>query len=148
MNLDEHFSFGENDKSRRSDGTFDFANFMKCIEDLSYSAMFSSEENSKKFVFKPLAKKIAENNNPELMSNKPPRFSGQSTTNQAVREKTYLSFAKSSILERKNELGLILDLVSSCLDVDPKKRPTIQGLLNSPIFQLDNNEMTNAVRFS
>ena len=31
-----------------------FQNFMKCIEDLSYSAMFASEENSKKFVFKPL----------------------------------------------------------------------------------------------
>ena len=52
------------------------------------------------------------------------------------------------VLERKNELGLILDLISSCLDVDPKKRPTIQGLLNSPIFMLDKNELTNAVRFS
>jgi len=51
-------------------------------------------------------------------------------------------------LERKNELGLILDLISSCLDEDPKKRPTIQGLLHSPIFMLDEHEMTNAVRFS
>jgi len=42
-----------------------------------------------------------------------------------VREKAYLGLAKASILERKNELGLILDLVSSCLDIDPKKRPTI-----------------------
>ena len=82
------------------------------------------------------------------MSGKPPRFPGQQTTSQSVREQTYLSFAKASILERKNELGLILDLVSSCLDVDPKKRPTIQGLLNSPLFQLDSNELTNAVRFS
>lgn len=52
------------------------------------------------------------------------------------------------VLERKNELGLILDLISSCLDVDPKKRPTIQGMLNSPIFMLDKHEQTNAVRFS
>ena len=52
------------------------------------------------------------------------------------------------VLERKNELGLILDLISSCLDVDPKKRPTIQGMLNSPIFMLDKHELTNAVRFS
>lgn len=56
--------------------------------------------------------------------------------------------AKSQVLERKNELGLILDLISACLDVDPKKRPTIQGLLHSPIFQLDAQEKTNAVRFS
>ena len=58
------------------------------------------------------------------------------------------SFAKTEVLERKNELGLILDLISSCLDVDPKRRPTIPGLLKSPIFQLDSYEMTKAVRFS
>jgi len=52
------------------------------------------------------------------------------------------------VLSRKNELGLILDLVASCIDVDPKKRPTIKGLLHSPIFSLDNYERTNAVRFS
>lgn len=37
----------------------------------------------------------------------------------------YLAFAKAEVLERKNELGLILDLIASCLDADPKKRPTI-----------------------
>lgn len=52
------------------------------------------------------------------------------------------------MLARKNELGLILDLISSCLDVDPKRRPTIPGLLTSPLFQLDSYEMTKAVRFS
>jgi len=52
------------------------------------------------------------------------------------------------VLERKNELGLILDLISSCLDPDPKKRPTISGMLHSPIFSLDKHELTNAVRFS
>jgi serine/threonine protein kinase len=56
--------------------------------------------------------------------------------------------AKSQVLERKNELGLILDLISACLDVDPKKRPTIQGLLHSAIFKMDSQEQTNAVRFS
>lgn len=58
------------------------------------------------------------------------------------------AFAKAGVLARKNELGLILDLISSCLDVDPKRRPTIPGLLNSPLFQLDSYEMTKAVRFS
>ena len=41
-----------------------------------------------------------------------------------------------------------MDLIASCIDMDPKKRPTIKGLLTSPIFSLDNYEMTNAVRFS
>ena len=35
------------------------------------------------------------------------------------------TFAKAEVLERKNELGLVLDLIASCLDMDPKKRPTI-----------------------
>ena len=58
------------------------------------------------------------------------------------------AFAQAGVLARKNELGLILDLISSCLDVDPKRRPTIPGLLKSPLFQLDSYEMTKAVRFS
>jgi serine/threonine protein kinase len=58
------------------------------------------------------------------------------------------SFAKADVLDRKNELGLVLDIISSCLDMDPKKRPTIQGLLHSPLFSLDKYELTNAVRFS
>lgn len=57
-------------------------------------------------------------------------------------------FAQKEVLERKNELGLVLDLIASCLDMDPKKRPTIQGLLNSPLFAMDKYELTNAVRFS
>jgi len=35
-------------------------------------------------------------------------------------------------------MGLIIDLLSACLDVDPKNRPTINGLLNSHVFKLDN----------
>ena len=37
-------------KFRSKDGKFNFANFMKCIEQLSYSSMFS-DSNSKKFNF-------------------------------------------------------------------------------------------------
>ncbi len=37
----------------------------------------------------------------------------------------FKAFAQAEVLERKNELGLILDLIASCLDMDPKKRPTI-----------------------
>lgn len=58
------------------------------------------------------------------------------------------AFAKSAVLERKNELGLIMDLISSCLDLDPKRRPTIPGLLSSPLFQMDEYELTKAIRFS
>ena len=57
-------------------------------------------------------------------------------------------FSQAEVLARKNELGLILDLVASCLDMDAKKRPTINGLLHSPLFAMDKYEHTNAVRFS
>ena len=77
-----------------------------------------------------------------------PSYPGQQARASTYREKTYLTLAKAMVLERKNELGLILDLISSCLDEDPKKRPDIEGLLRSPIFMLDDHEMTNAVRFS
>lgn len=65
-----------------------------------------------------------------------------------VRRRILEGFANAEILARKNELGLILDIISSCIDVDPKNRPTIQGLLASPLFQLDKYELTNAERFS
>jgi len=52
------------------------------------------------------------------------------------------------VLRRKNEMGLILDLLASCLDVDAKQRPAIGGLLNSHIFKLDAYETVSAVRFS
>lgn len=79
---------------------------------------------------------------------KKPTFPGQASTNNETRLKMMQAFAKTTVLARKNELGLILDLISSCLDVDPKKRPTINGLLHSPLFQMDNYELTKAVRFS
>lgn len=130
------YTFAEDDPNHRNDGSFNFENFMKSIESLSYSAMFT-KGNSKKFTFKPLTQQIEENNNPGKEAVQAPRFPGQQQKNSAFREKTYLALAKSMVLERKNELGLILDLISSCLDVDPKKRPTIPGMLNSPIFMLD-----------
>lgn len=146
-NLQDIHAFADEDPSSGKDGSFNFANFMKSIASLSYSAMFT-DGNSKKFTFKPLTQQIEENNNPNKEPAQAPRFPGQQTKNSAVREKTYLALAKAQVLERKNELGLILDLISSCLDVDPKKRPTVEGLLHSPIFMLDEPELTNAVRFS
>ncbi len=93
-----------------------FDNFMKCIEDLSYSGMFT-KENSKKFNMP----KIDVSNQQEEM----PRFAGQQDKQHSIRVQFMKTMAKAQVLERKNELGLILDLISSCLDVDPKKRPTI-----------------------
>jgi serine/threonine protein kinase len=60
----------------------------------------------------------------------------------------YQALAKDEIYKNKNELGLIIDLISSCLDPDPNKRPTIKGLRHSPLFKLDKYEKVNAVRFS
>ena len=137
-NLKDLYSFAgeEGDTFGNPDGSFNFKNFMSAVESLSYGAAFT-EGNSKKFIFKPLTKQIAENGNTKLDSATVPRFPGQQTKNSTVREKTYLQLAKAQVLDRKNELGLILDLVASCLDVDPKKRPTVQGLLNSPMLMMD-----------
>jgi serine/threonine protein kinase len=117
---------------------------MKCIKNLSISSLFE-QGNSKKFTFQSIAKDIQDNGN---LKDKPPRFPGQSSSQQELRQKMIQVFAKSEVLERKNELGLVLDLIASCLDMDPKKRPTIQGLLNSLLFAMDKYELTNAVRFS
>jgi serine/threonine protein kinase len=55
--------------------------------------------------------------------------------------------ASAEILSRKNELGLILDTISSCLEMDPEKRPTIRGLINSPLFDIDSSERAQQTRF-
>ncbi len=46
------------------------------------------------------------------------------------------------------ELGQILDLISSCLSFEPSARPTIKQLYHSPLFQMDNIETINAKHFS
>ena len=61
--FNDMYTFAEDDPYHNNDGTFNFANFMKSIESLSYSAMFT-HGNSKKFTFKPLTQQIEENNNP------------------------------------------------------------------------------------
>ena len=43
LNLEEEFQFEQSDKPGKSNGAFDFENFIQCIEGLSYSSMFSSE---------------------------------------------------------------------------------------------------------
>jgi len=48
----------------------------------------------------------------------------------------------------KNDLGLLLDLIALCLQVNPDKRPTVKGLLNCSLFQLDKYETTQAKRFA
>jgi hypothetical protein len=60
-----------------------------------------------------------------MIKDQAPRFPGQSHTSTEIRKKMFQLFAKAEILDRKNELGLILDIIASCLDMDPSKRPTI-----------------------
>jgi serine/threonine protein kinase len=109
-------------------GDFDFSNFMKCITQLSYSAMFTSQ-NSTKFNLRNLDE-ITKARAQNII----PRFSGIQTASEQTRMQSYTRLASAEILGRKNELGLIIDTIASCLEIDPKKRPTIRGLLNSPLF--------------
>lgn len=113
---------------------------------MSFSSLFT-KENSKKFHFKSIEEQLNDYEN-EKGSNKIIAFPGESKPNKEQRLKLLRSFAKAGVLARKNELGLILDLISSCLDFDSKKRPTIPGLRNSPLFKLDKYELTQAKRFS
>ena len=129
------------------ESTLNFENFIKCLKGRSYSSLFT-QENSKKFHFKSIADQLEQADGPGLDGPRAPRYPGQASSSQASRMRLLTAFARADVLSRKNELGLILDLVSSCLDPDPKRRPTIAGLLGSPLFQLDTFEMTKAVRFS
>ena len=103
-----------------------FENFIKCLQGRSYSSLFT-QENSKKFHFKNLTTQLEEIDGKK--GAQPPRYPGQTTTQEASRLRLMKAFTKAAILSRKNELGLILDLISSCLDFDAKRRPTNNGLL-------------------
>lgn len=46
------------------------------------------------------------------------------------------------------EIGEFLDIIAVCLQIDPRKRPTISGLLNSRVFELDNYETLQATRLA
>jgi Ca2+-binding EF-hand superfamily protein/serine/threonine protein kinase len=46
------------------------------------------------------------------------------------------------------EIGEFLDIIGLCLQINPKKRPTISGLLNSKVFNLDNYETLQAKRIA
>ena len=50
--------------------------------------------------------------------------------------------------EHLNRIGCYLDLIAACLDFSPSKRPTIQGLFHSPVFQLDKYENMISRQFS
>jgi serine/threonine protein kinase len=42
------------------------------------------------------------------------------------------------------DLGGILDIISSCLEFEPTKRPTIKSLLQSELFSLDRYQLLNS----
>jgi len=132
---------------KEKQGSMNFENFIKCLQGRSYSSLFT-QENSKKFHFKTVSEQADQEGGLGQGGPRAPRYPGQPLTNQEARLRLMTAFARADVLARKNELGLILYLISSCLDADPKRRPTITGLLNSPLFQLDSYEMTKAVRFS
>ncbi|EAR94381.2 EF hand protein (macronuclear) [Tetrahymena thermophila SB210] len=44
------------------------------------------------------------------------------------------------------QLSEVLDLISACLQYTPSKRPTVEGLLQSPVFQQDNYEVQRSIQ--
>jgi serine/threonine protein kinase len=71
-------------------------------------------------------------------------FAGQKKSAKQIRMSLLKKLADESIFANKNEIGLIIDLICSCLNPDPSKRPSIRGLLHSPLFIMDKYEGMNA----
>jgi Ca2+-binding EF-hand superfamily protein/serine/threonine protein kinase len=65
-------------------------------------------------------------------------------------QKSYESLLNTELLSQthKSDIGLILDLVAMCLQINPSHRPTVRGLLMSPLFQLDDFQQRHAEHFS
>ena len=53
-----------------------------------------------------------------------------------------------SLGEDFKEIGDILNVISFCLDFEPCKRPSIQGLFKSSIFKQDNYQLISAKNFT
>lgn len=51
-------------------------------------------------------------------------------------------------VREKSSLGLLFDIIACCLDVSPQNRPSLQGLINSPLFALDKYERSSALKFA
>ena len=47
-----------------------------------------------------------------------------------------------------SDIGKALDVISLCLQLNPRQRPTIKALMNSPVFTLDKYEETQARIFA
>ncbi len=51
-------------------------------------------------------------------------------------------------VKERSLLGLMLDLVACCMDVNTQHRPSLHALLRSPMFAVDGYERTNVKRFA
>ena len=64
----------------------------------------------------------------------------------AIVPKIYLNESENK--EDLNGLGVIIDLIASCLSIDPLNRPSITDLLSSQLFKFDNYELILINKFS
>ena len=64
----------------------------------------------------------------------------------AIIPKAHLNDKESS--KTLNGIGLIFDLINSCLSVDEKDRPTLSDLMDSELFQIQNFEKQLIKKFA
>lgn len=55
---------------------------------------------------------------------------------------------KGNKFDAPNELGILLDIIAACLDLNPNNRPSITQLKAAPLFIMDSYEEKIASQFA
>jgi len=119
-------------KSILSEGRLKCENTLKALQNLSYSSILDGKELAASGKLG-----VILNNDAKLRPK-----SNRETTAQLIEAMT------SSKSGEKSLLGIILDLIACCLDMNPQNRPSLEDLLKSPIFGLDGYEKANSQLFA
>ena len=119
---------------------FDYTNTQTALSLSSYSALFDNK--NPQFPFNKLEEEGSE------LAKKEATLGSFLSKMGKIRAEEMMKLSGERESGNKTQIGLLLDLVSCCLDINSNHRPTIQGLIHSPLFKMDEYEMQNAVKFS